>query len=243
MKKDDLRIYFIAFIALSAIFIVLDRLSALNWLKSLTQRTTNPFKHSIHIYNVDSDQKEETEQKMDQAKLQAEIDKLKQENEDMKRLLGAPLPPSWHFIPAKVLKIEKGVMTINQGSKAGVKENQTVVYENVLIGRVSEVQPNLSKIILPTNKEEIQAKVSSTNVQGIVKSEGEVLKLTEVLQEKSLENNQIIITSGAEEKYREGLIIGKVSQVDKDEVEIYKKATIELIIDYQNLVNVFVVKD
>jgi len=255
MKKKEQNIIFIILATLSISLIILDKVNTLNWLKSIVQKTTNPFRAQIYKNKVLQNkqqkaqnlQKEQLMQKVvklqaQNANLKNKLNELEKENQDMKKLLGAPFSPSWQFTNAKVLSINNNQMTINIGSNNGIKSGQSVVWENNLVGRINKVQPHLSQIILPTNNQEkIYAKISSTQVKGIVQNNQDQLQFTNVLQEKELKKDQIVVTSGEKQIYLEGIIIGKITEVEQDKVEVYKKAIITPIIEFENLTNVFIV--
>lgn len=259
-KEKEIKL-FISLIFSSLILIGLDKRGWLNWLKRPVEQISNPVKKSLHwsfknfqfsIFNFQSSSQTEPailQEKIDflereNADLKVKLSQLEKENESIKKLLGAPLPAIWRFIPAKVLSVKNGIMTINQGLDVGIKENQVVVFENVLVGRIIKVNPQLSKIMLPTDKDSnIKAKIIEANGRGMVRSEaGNVLILDEVLQEVGLLKGQVVVTTGEEEIYPPNLIIGKIESVVKEETAIYQKAVINPLVDYEKLEEVFVVQ-
>ncbi|MFC1711543.1 rod shape-determining protein MreC [Patescibacteria group bacterium] len=244
-------------IFLSLGLIGLDKLNWLNWIKRPIESISNPIngwiykkRSEVSIFN-----KQETDPiilqnktetlELKNAEFEILLDTLEKENEDMRKLLQAPLSPSWKFIPAKVLGIKNGIMTINQGSDVGVSEGQVVVFENMLIGKVISVNPKLSKIVLPIHKDsKIKAMVLENKGKGVIKSKlGEILVFEEVLQQINLEKNQIIITSGEENIFPVNLIIGKIERIEEEETAIYQKAIIDILIDYISLDNVFIISN
>ena len=66
--------------------------------------------------------------------------------------------------------------------------------------------------------------------------------LDEVLQEVNLYKDQIVITSGEDEIYPAGLLIGKIDSIEKNETAIYQKAILKPFLDYRTLDTVFIVK-
>ena len=251
--KEKNIVLFLSLLALSFIFIGFDKLNWLNWLKRPVEILTNPVKQAVYNFSKQFNKKDIDSNyilqgksdflEMENTDLKVKIKSLEQENTAMKKLLGAPLPVSWKFIPVKVLSVSNGIMAINQGSDAGIKEGMVVIFENVLIGKIIKVNPRLSKIMLPVYKDnEIKAKVLETSNKGIVKSgAGETLILAEVLQEIKLLKDQTVITSGEEEVFPADLIIGKINNIEKDETAVYQKAILEPLVDYKSLDNVFVI--
>lgn len=253
-KQQEL-LLFISLIFLSLIFLGLDKLQYLSWLKRPIEGLTNPIKKEVYdlrskIYDLRSDKPDPIilQQKADHlerenADLLVKLNELEKENNSMRKLLGAPLPANWKFIPAKVLSIKEGVMTINKGFDDGVKENQTVLVDNIIIGRIIKVNPKLSRLMLPTHKESnIKVKVNGIEAKGVVKASAGQLVLDEVLQESKLTKGQIVVTTGEEEIYPANLIIGKIEEIEKNETAVYQKAIINPLVDYNSLEAVFVVK-
>ena len=250
-KEKEIKL-FISLIFTSLILIDLDKRGWLNWLKRPVEWLNNPIRERLHNFsqsfqteNNDIVLQEKVEfLERESAELKVKLADLEEENESMRKLLGAPLPATWKFIPAKVLSVKNGIMTINQGLDVGIKENQVVVFENVLVGRIIKVNPQLSKIMLPTDKDSnIKAKIIEANGRGIVRSEADnVLILDEVLQEVGLLKGQIVVTSGGEEIYPPNLIIGKIESIEKNETAVYQKAVINPLVDYKRLEEVFVVQ-
>ena len=255
-RKKTITIFLLLIIA-SLLLIGLDKCGWLNWLKSFSEKIANPIRVKIHQNNSKRVQKKlsrsestEISKKNDflereNAGLQVVLEQLKSENAAMRKLLGAPLPPNWQFIPVSVLEVSDGIMVINQGSNNGLKEGQTVVYENVLMGRIFKVNPNLSKIMLPLNKDsQVQAKIVKTDIKGVVKVySNKVLVLDEVLQEELITPSQIVVTSGKDSIYPENLLIAKIESIEKDEAQVYQKAILKPLLDYQKLETVFVIKN
>ena len=247
-SKKQIRL-FIVLVFISFLFIGLDKLGLLNWLKRPVEGLSNKIREKSYQLSVIGYQFSHLggdlvgEEKADflereNSSLKIKLEELEKENQAMKKLLGAPLPPNWQFIPAKVIGLDQGIMTVNQGSDIGIKPGQIVVFENVLIGQVIKANPRLAKIRLPNHKDS-----SIKTKEGIVVLEAGQLVLSQVLQEINLNQDQIIITSGEEDIYPKGLLIAKISQIEKNEAEVYQKAVLKPLVDYNKLEQVFVIKN
>lgn len=169
------------------------------------------------------------------------INSLTAENESFRKLLQAPLPSSWEFIPASVIGFSR-YLSIDKGEEDGVKIGNVVISENILVGKVISVTPKTAKVILPQDPQ-IKIPVRTENgSRGEVSGQfGTKIVLENVLQKESLEEGERIITSG--EEYPAGLLLGKVTKVIFDEREPYKKAELTPLLDYDKLTTVFVKKD
>ena len=257
-KRKKTITIFLLLIIVSFLLLGLDKCGWLNWLKAFSEKIANPIRVKLHQSSSKRLQKKlntsetvEITKKIDflereNAGFELTLEQLKSENTAMRKLLGAPLPPNWQFIPASVLDVgNDGIIMVDQGSNSGLKENQIVIFENALVGRIFKVDPNLSKVMLPINRDsQIQAKIIKTDIKGVAKLDlNHLLVLDEVLQEKLLVSGQIVVTSGKDGIYPENLLIAKIESIEKDEAQVYQKAILKPLLDYQNLETVFVVKN
>lgn len=168
-----------------------------------------------------------------------------EENEKMRKLLGAPLPSSWKFLPAKVVGLP-GQMRLDKGEKDGVKQGMTVVSENILVGRVDSVEaysclvtlpitPNIKIPVVvksPSDSEGVQAKGILTSLPG------QKLILDKVLQQEDIQPGDLVVTSA---DWLPDLVIGQIEEILAKPAAIYKKARISPLVDYHDLRIVFVV--
>ncbi len=174
-----------------------------------------------------------------------------EENEKMRRLLGAPLPPKWKFLAARVAGIS-GSMRIDKGLKEGLKVGMIVVSENILVGKVASVGENDSLVQLPaTPGTKIPVVVKSpqagkslgidVQARGLLTGQyGGMLVLDRVLQEEEIQKGDFVVTSGDEE-WASDLLIGEIVDVLPKSAEIYRKAQVKPFVDYGKLTTVFVV--
>lgn len=261
VHKDNEKYLFIGLILFSCLLIGLDKLNFLNWLKRPIEKASvqirknlKQFTHAINnqqliISNNLSqnaiDKQKITNLELDNAKLKIDIINLTKENLAMKKLLGAPLPPQWKFIPAKVLSINNGIITLASGLDAGVLEKQIVIANNHLIGQVIRSTPGQARVVSLTSKDfQVRAKILMTNARGIVKaSVNNIITLDEVLQEIPLGQEQIIVSSGEDGVFPADLIIGKISSIEPNPTAVYQKAIIKPLINLEDLEEVFIIQN
>lgn len=177
------------------------------------------------------------------AELLVKVNSLEEENKALRKQLEAPLPRSMKFLPAKTLGLTR-YLTIDKGEEEGVRPGATVVVENILVGKVISQTPKTSQILLPTDPDsKIPVKTLKTQAHGLAIGEfGTKLFLDKVLQAEMLESGDLVVTTG-EDDYRRDLLIGKLGNLEKKEVEPFQKAEIEPLLDYGKLVNVFIITD
>jgi len=195
-------------------------------------------------------------------RLQLEVQKLAvdqnklfsylEENEKMRKLLGAPLSPKWKFLPARIAGIS-GFMKIDKGLKDGVKPGMTVISENILVGKVTSVGNNDSLVKLPiTTGTKISVLVknlsagerpaeSSIKAKGLLVGQyGGGLVLDEVLQEEDIQKGDFVVSSG-DEDWAPDLLIGEIENVLPKSAELFRKAKVTPLVDYFRLTTVFVI--
>ncbi len=134
---------------------------------------------------------------------------------------------------------------INKGSQNGVKEGQAVVNEEgVIIGKISETKERISSVHLSNNSScKIAAAIlNDEGTQGITEGElGLTIKMNFIPQNKSINKDDIIVSSGLEELIPRGLVIGRVSEIYKESNELWQWAKIESMINPNSLVFVSVI--
>lgn len=169
-----------------------------------------------------------------------------EENEHLKKLLGAPLPSKWKLKMARVVGVAEQ-MRVDKGTKDEVKEGMTVVMENTYLGKVVSVGENDSLVQLPTDLNSkipvVVKKPGSSGIQGrglLVGQIGGKLVLERVLQEEDIRQGDLVVTSG-EEGYLPDLVVGQIKEVLKGTAEVYQEAIITPLVDYLSLRFVFLV--
>jgi len=169
-----------------------------------------------------------------------------EENERIKRLLGASLPIKWHFMEAKVVGVSEK-MKIARGEKDGLKEGLNVVSEDVLVGRIVAVDEDTSLVQLVNDlasKIPVEIRrpdLTGSQAKGILFGQsGENLLLDKVLQAEFIQKGDLVVTSG-DEGWLPGLLIGQIEEVSPKSAEVYKRASVSPLVNYQGLSFVFIV--
>ena len=263
MKNGSLRKVFPLFLFLFLISLFLFLIDNFGWLKGVRGVIQRPFLvlerpvYSILQYS-NSTIKQLTDQSQGQQiiELQTQLRQLAidqnqlttclEENEHLKKLLGAPLPSKWKFKMARVVGVTEK-MRIDLGSRDGVKEEMTVVAENIYVGQVVSVGERDSLVQLPNDpNSKIPVAVKQSGLSGIhakgllIGQFGGKLVLDRVLQEEDIRQGDLVVTSG-EEGYLPDLVIGQIKEVLSGTAEIYQQAIILPLIDYSSLRFVFLV--
>lgn len=243
--------YLLIFLVLSFLFYFLDTRGYLNFLHQAADFFAVPVKKQIFrkgqmISSISSCPNEKRKIKTlenEVRKLLVESEKrktLEEENRALRKQLETPLPPQWEYQDVKVIGFNND-LSIDKGEKQGLKINQIVLSQNILVGKIKELSVSQSLVELPTHPQsKIPVLTGRTGARGILKGEfGTELVLENVLQEEKLEVGDLILTSG-EGNFPKGILIGKITKVIKKETEIYQKAEVKPLLNYQDLETIFV---
>ena len=212
-------------------------------------RTINFFEILVSIKNLS---KENTELCQKNLELEAEISQLKEvgkENEVLRKGLDiSKRDQNIIEIASVVGKDIQGAgewILIDKGAKHGIERNMAIISpEMALIGKIIEIMPNFSKVMLITNKESIVAAlVEGIRSEGLVKKEEKGnLFMDFILRSEKLEIGEKIITSGMDKIYPKGILIGKIERIDLSQNQLFQKITITPAVDFSKLEAVFIIK-
>ena len=153
-----------------------------------------------------------------------------------------------NYVTAKVVSKDSGnwfnMFTINAGLNQGLKKYSVVVADNGLVGKVYEVGDNYSKVItIVDNKSKISFEVLSLDekYQGYIESTHDGLLTGRIFEPNAnLKEGMTVITTG-QGIYPEGLLIGKITTVIKDDDAFLQQVTITPEVDFRYLKYVTVI--
>jgi rod shape-determining protein MreC len=200
----------------------------------------------------------------DNARLQTDNDRLTLENvrlreqaivgQQAERLLALQRNVPFESVPAPVIARDPtGILhsiVLGIGSDDGVKVGHVVLSVQGLVGRVSEVGTNYSKVLLVTDSSSVvSALVQGSRATGIVRGQfGDSLIMDWLLQTEPVKEGDVVITAGLgigdelRSLYPKGLVIGTIAQVKTAEAAAYNRAIITPAVDLRRLEHVLVVK-
>ncbi len=244
---------FLAFVFLSLVLLFLDSRGFLRGIKGAGEELILPVKEKLYeLKNAKTERlKDDQGAERKIAELEVEIGTLKAENASMRRLLGAPLPSDWRFLPARVIGETGGdILEIDKGRQDNLREGMVVVLDNYFIGRIFSLGEHFAKVRLPLAEESrILASVrqagdkpgeSALLARGIVFGQGSRMNLEQVLLSETLKEGDWVVTTG-DETTPQNLILGKVGRVNRREGEIFQSAEVAPLLTIRSLENVFVV--
>jgi rod shape-determining protein MreC len=262
MQKRSFVSYFLIFFILSLLIFGAAKVGFLNPLSSflkdifspvqaLTYETFNKvtgFGDNVQIGTLKAQNFALTKQLVDQNRLigdnKALRDQFQTASPKSPGLIPADVVGAPGFIPG--LSVPESLI-LNRGTNDGVKTGDAVVYENNLVGEVTQVTVNLSSVTLLTNSVSLfTAKTLATQALGVVKGQGggEVV-LDNVVLSDSLKKDDLVLTKGDVNVQNSGfppdLTVGKIISISKNPSDLFQKADIQPLVNFSKLEKVFVV--
>ncbi len=226
-------------------------------LQKLTAVTVNGTKHFfVNLFSSGKNANENRELKTEILELQSQIRMLegyKTENERLHGLLELKeRQTNLEYVGANIIARDSSefhnTITIDKGSKDGIKKNAVVIVPEGLVGVVYEVGYNYSKVKTIYDSEcSVGAICLRSGDMGIVESSA-----TQALNGKCSMNyidksaktvvGDMIETSGTGGVFPRGILIGKVVEIKEDARNLTLSATIESSVNINNIDTVLVSK-
>ena len=165
---------------------------------------------------------------------------LEEENEELRSLIGFTREQQSFFeiIPAQVLMRsfddQRAVFVVNRGTADGVEADSAVVVgDGVLIGIVETAHDHFSIVrLLTDHRSRVASKLFSSETVGVTEgAKGALLHFGFIPQHVEVKENDLVFTSGLEPRIPSDLMIGFVTVVTENDMQPFKDATIEPIVD------------
>ena len=151
-----------------------------------------------------------------------ELAYVKQENENLRKMLDMRQKTQAEFIAADVALVENGnsseKMYINKGSAQGIKINLPVMFDGYLIGKISKVSEDYSEVTLLTSKTSKLSVVVNNGSLQILRGNGNGTYSIQNYNETSVNKDTMfkIETSGVSDILPRGIRVGtfKVTELN-----------------------------
>ena len=172
---------------------------------------------------------------------------LEEENNKLRSILKFNGENSWKTIAVAIIGRETLAaigqesqnIIINKGEKDGLQIGFGLINEEgVVVGKIIDLKPSTAKICLITSPGcQLAASIQNQNkTLGIVEGDlGLTIKMSYIPQLEKINVNDIVITSGLGGDLPRGLVIGRVQTVRNESNEIWQSATIEPLVNMDNL--------
>ena len=141
--------------------------------------------------------------------------------------------------------------TIDKGSKQGIAKGMNVIAGSGLVGIVTDVGPNYSKVrSIIDDSSNVSAMVLTTkdnfNVSGSLMNmnKDKVLPFSELRDENDkIQQGDPVVTSYVSDQYQQGLLIGYIYSVEDNANNLTKSGYITPVVDFQHLQDVLVITE
>ncbi|WP_426731883.1 rod shape-determining protein MreC [Myxococcus faecalis] len=169
------------------------------------------------------------------------------ENERLRKLLGYAEVAPGPEIPARVVGVNPVAkllsVRISGGEKDGVFRGMSVVTPDGIVGQVIRATSSYSDVALVTDTQSrVAVLVQRSRARGTASGAGSgPLKLENMLRTEDVDNGDLIITSGTDGIYPPGLVVGRVTNLEKKEHGMFQGADIVPAVDTSKLEEVLVV--
>ena len=171
---------------------------------------------------------------------------LREENEELRIALNLGLADNYEMKEACVFSVnlEQDFILINKGEQDGIEKGMPIIdFHNILIGRVEQVYTNQSKVFLISNKDiKFSIEIEGEKINGLAKgkSNGKIF-LDLVPKEENLAYGDLITTAGLEADFPQGLLVGRIGDIEKTDLAPFQKASIELLLDITKQNNLLII--
>ncbi|MHB8137785.1 MAG: rod shape-determining protein MreC [Smithellaceae bacterium] len=206
----------------------------------------NAWMRYVHLVGVEEDNRD---LKNKIAGLQAQLVLYKeayQEAERLKKLLSLQDSYRHRFVAARVIGKEQAALSktlwINRGNAHGLKPGMPVLVSPGLIGRLTDVSWHSSKVLLLIDENSnVDVLIQRTRVQGIAHgagSRGCVVRY--ISKNQDVKKDDVVVTSGLSNIFPKGLLVGKVSHVERMDVGLFLNIQVAPFAEFAELEEVMV---
>ncbi len=171
---------------------------------------------------------------------------LELSNDRFRKLLDFRQTIAGQVVAAEVIGRDPTVwiktIIIDKGSKDGVEKLLPVVAPEGIVGQITEVSLNSSKVLLIIDQNSaVDGLIQRTRARGIVKgkSYGQCL-FKYVLRKHDVNVNDVVVSTGLDGVFPKGLSIGYVSGIVKRVSGIFQEMTVTPYVDFERLEEVLV---
>jgi len=198
-------------------------------------------------------------QEIDQ--LQAQIQVLQRENEELREIQGeyqllqdlfnrARERPEFQRLTASVIGYDTSPLfrsiIIDKGIEDGVFVGMPVESARGLVGQVYRTTNQSAMVMLITdNISSIPARLGSSRATGIVRGGGlgGSMSMDWISQEAQIEPGEVVLTSGLGGKFPQDMVIGRIIEQERQEAELFQRAIVQPAVDFDSLEMIFVITD
>lgn len=177
------------------------------------------------------------------------IKNLQNENENLRRTLDLAQKLQYETIAADVILSDvkdDGIIYISKGSSKGIKLNQVVIYNGIMIGKITKVAKDYSEVTLLTSKNSKIGVVVNNDYIGILRGNGNgTFSIKNFNSDIDINKNNIfeLKTSGLSDYIIQDIPLGTYIVKNKHQFLQTKELNFSPSYDYANVKIVLIVKE
>ncbi len=193
------------------------------------------------------------------AALQARVDELERENEQLREIQGEYQllqdlfnrnreTPAYNRVLANVIGRDTSPffrsIIIDKGRDDGVRVGMPVESARGLVGQVYRTADRSAQVLLLTdNLSSIPTRLIDTRAVGVTHGStlGGLMTMDWISLEADVAIGEVVMTSGLGGRFPPDIVVGRVTQVQKREAALFQSATVQPAVDFDRLELVFVV--
>jgi rod shape-determining protein MreC len=216
----------------------------LEFVDSICQSIKSPLLYLSDIKNQNLRYKREIEKLKI---IEQEYRELRLENQRLGKILDLKRRSPLSFMVARV--IFKGIrqwpriFIIDKGTEEGIKKDLAVRTAEGLIGKVIDVMPESSIVLLLTDVDfSVSVRLQDTRVEGVLTGRGDGLcSLKYIPSDTRIDIGSLLVTSGLDNLFPRGIPVGVITGVSKGD-ELFQNIEVEPIVNSSVIEEVIVVK-
>ena len=178
-----------------------------------------------------------------------QLAETKAEAERLRKLLGfSELSGERRFVGARVIGIRLGavgrqVLTLDRGADAGLAPLMPVMVADGVVGRVHSVAAGTADVLVVTDlNSSIAVRVERTRARANVRGTGnpDLCRLDYALRAEDIIEGDPLVTSGTDGIFPRGLVVGKVTKLDRKQHGLFQEAKVVPAVDVTRVEEVLV---
>jgi len=161
-----------------------------------------------------------------------QLQALQLENQQLRNLAALPPRATFSTQVAEVVYAERDVfkrkVLVDKGADAHLQLGQVVMDDNGIVGQITRVYPWLSEVTLVTEKDHaVPVQVLRNGLRTIVFGAGDTsqLSLRYMPVSSDIQNGDVLVTSGIDGIYPQGIPVAKVDKIERDPAYPFARIT------------------
>lgn len=191
--------------------------------------------------------------------LQARVNELERENEQLREIESeyqllqnlfnrASQAPNIERLIATVIGRDPSASVqsflIDRGKNDGVQVGMPVESARGLVGQVFRTTNDAAQVVLISDSaSSIPVRLGSSRATGLLRGGGlgSPMVIDWIDLKYEIEVGEVVLTSGLGGKFPQDVVVGRVSEVDRSEADLFQRAFVQAAVDFSALEMVFVI--